>query len=240
MTFSEKASANFQKHLNENPYPGRGVVIGKSEGGSWLLIYWIMGRSTNSRNRRFAEKNGILRTEPVDYSKVTDPSLIIYEAMMDLPGIHIVSNGDQTKTIYEAIQNRRSFQDALSTRDREPDSPNFTPRISGILEYKGSEAKMTLSVLKANEINPEYTNRYYYEPVIPENGYGYGVTTYSGDGDPLPSFSGDPLLLPVKGSAEEVLNSYWEALNSENRVSLAVKEILPDRKENRILIQNQY
>lgn len=240
MNYSEKASDNFTRHLIDNPYPGRGLVIGKSESDNWLLIYWIMGRSPNSRNRRFTEENGILRTEPVDYSKVTDPSLIIYEAMLDLPKTYIVSNGDQTKTIYEAIQNNKTFQDALATREREPDSPNFTARISGILNFDGSDAKITLSVLKANEIDPEFTNRYYYDPVIPKKGYGYCVTTYEGDGDPLPGFKGDPLLLPVKGSSEEVLESYWKSLNADNRISLAVKEISPDGEKSRLLIKNQY
>jgi len=239
MNFSEKASFNFSRHLKENTYPGRGLVIGKST-NNWLLIYWIMGRSPNSRNRRFADENGILRTVPVDYDKVTDPSLIIYDAMLELPGIYIVSNGDQTKTIYDAIQNRASFQDALATRDREPDSPNFTARISGILKFESKDAKMTLGILKANTIDPEYTDRYYYEPAIPENGYGYGITTYQGDGDPLPSFAGDPLLLPLQGSTEEILEAYWEALDAMNRVSMAVKEISLNGDKSRILIKNQY
>jgi IMP cyclohydrolase len=240
MDFKKMALSNFDQHLKNNPYPGRGLIIGKSGNQNWILIYWIMGRSPNSRNRRFVYEGGTLRTEPLDYSKVKDPSLIIYEAMLELPNKYIVSNGDQTKTIYDGIKKGISFPDTLAEREREPDAPNFTPRISGMLSLNNNNAVISLSILKANPLDPAYTDRFYYLPVLPREGYGFGLTTYQGDGDPLPSFSGDPLLFPCQGSAEKILEAYWEALNLENRVALAVKEVPSDGRSSRILIKNQF
>jgi hypothetical protein len=240
MSSTAMAEKNFQTHLKENPYPGRGLVVGKSTEDTWVIVYWIMGRSTNSRNRRFVAEGGTLRTEPVDPTLVKDPSLIIYDAMLDLPGTYLVSNGDQTRTMYEAIKKGGSIEDALSTREREPDAPNFTPRINGALRFHGPRAQAVLAILKANPIDPSFTDRYYYYPSMPEAGFGLGLTTYSGDGDPLPSFSGDPLLLPCRGKAEAVLEAYWNSLDAENRVSLAVKEITGQGTTNRILVENRF
>ncbi len=240
MKISELAEMNFIGHLVQNPYPGRGLVLGRSAPDTWVIIYWIMGRSTNSRNRRFVAEGGTLRTEPVDLSLVADPSLIIYEAMLELPGIYLVSNGDQTRTIYDTLQNSGSIEDALATREREPDAPNFTPRISGMLSIKDTSVSAVLSILKANPIDPALTDRYSYRPAIPEPGYGFGLTTYSGDGDPLPSFSGDPLLLPCSGKTEEILERYWNALNAENRVSLAIKEISVNENRSKIVVRNRF
>ena len=238
---SEKmALSNFDRHLNNNPYPGRGLIIGKSGNQNWVLIYWIMGRSSNSRNRRFVNEGGVLRTVPIDYSKVTDPTNIIYEAMLELRNNYIVSNGDQTRTVYEGIKKGISFPDTLAERERETDAPNFTPRISGMLSLTDKKAVISLSILKANPIDPAYTDRFFYQPAIPREGYGFGLTTYQGDGDPLPSFSGDPLLFPCQGSAEEILETYWGGLNSENRVALAVKEVPSAGLGSRILIKNQF
>lgn len=241
MDFTKTASSNFNQHLKNNPYPGRGLVIGKSDvNQNWVLIYWIMGRSPNSRNRRFVNAGGVLRTEPIDYSKVKDPSLIIYEAMLELPDKYIVSNGDQTRTIFDGIQKGILFPETLAEREREPDAPNFTPRISGMLSLTDKKGIISLSILKANPIDPAYTDRFFYQPALPKVGYGFGLTTYQGDGDPLPSFIGDPLLLPCQGSAEKILDIYWEALNAENRVSLAVKEVPSQGSGSRILIKNQF
>jgi len=241
MDFTKIAATNFNQHLKNNPYPGRGLVIGKSEvTQNWIIIYWIMGRSPNSRNRRFVSEGSVLRTEPIDYSKVKDPSLIIYEAMLELPDKYIVSNGDQTRTIYEGIQKGISFAETLAEREREPDAPNFTPRISGMLSLRDRKSLIFLSILKAIPIDTAYTDRFSFQPSLPQQGYGFGLTTYQGDGDPLPSFTGDPLLLPCQGSAEKILEVYWEALNTENRVSLAVKEVPPDGQRSRILIKNQF
>jgi IMP cyclohydrolase len=240
MTTEERAERAFQRHLAENPYPGRGLVIGRSEEDAWVIVYWIMGRSANSRNRRFVAEGGCLKTEPVDPKLVKDPSLIIYEAMLDLPGIYLVSNGDQTRTMYETIRKGGTIEEALSTREREPDAPNFTPRISGMLSFKGPSPQVVLAILKANELDSARTDRYYYHPSMPKAGFGMGLTTYRADGDPLPAFDGDPLLLPCRGKAEAVLESYWNALNGENRVSMAVKEITGQGSKSKTLIKNRF
>jgi IMP cyclohydrolase len=240
MKIGETADRSFQSHLVENPYPGRGLVIGRSEEDTWVVVYWIMGRSTNSRNRRFVAEGGSLKTEPVDPKLVKDPSLIIYEAMLDIKGAYLVSNGDQTRTMYDILRKDGTIEEALATREREPDSPNFTPRINGMLSFSGSTAKVVLAILKANPVDPAYTNRYYYYPSMPKAGLGVGLPTYSADGDPLPAFDGDPLLLPCRGNGEAVLQSYWNALNVENRVSMAVKEITKQGTQSRILIENRF
>jgi len=240
MGTEERAEKNFQSLLKENPYPGRGLVIGRSEKDTWVILYWIMGRSANSRNRRFAAEGGSLRTEPVDPALVKDPSLIIYDAMLDLPGIFLVSNGDQTRNMYETLKNGGTIEEALSGREREPDAPNFTPRINGMLRISESSASAVLAILKANALDPAFTDRYYYYPAMPAVGYGCGLTTYSGDGDPLPAFVGDPLLLPCRGKAEGILEAYWKALDAENRVSLALKEITNQGAKSRILVRNRF
>jgi hypothetical protein len=239
MDAASLARETFDRHLARNPYPGRGLVIGRSAGGGWLILYWIMGRSAQSRNRRFAAEGGVLRTEPVDASLVKDPSLIIYEAMLELPGVHLVSNGDQTRTVHEALRAGGTFEAALATREREPDAPNFTPRISGMLDLRGPRGGMALSVLRAGRLDPRETDRHTYRPAPPAPGFGYGLTTYSGDGDPLPGFAGDPLLLPLEGGPEEVLEAYWGALHAENRISLAVKAVGP-AGGSRLLVRNRF
>jgi len=240
MKAQETAQFNFEQHLSRNPYPGRGLVIGRSREDTWLILYWIMGRSTQSRNRRFVAESGILRTEPVDPSLIADPSLIIYEAMLDLPNTYLVSNGDQTRTMYETLQKGGTIEQALATREREPDAPNFTPRISGLLSFKDGTATAVLSILKANPLDPACTDRCFYRPSFPQVGFGFGLTTYSGDGNPLPSFSGEPLLLPCSGKAEEVLERYWTALNADNRVSMAAKEISDQGRISEIFVRNRW
>jgi IMP cyclohydrolase len=240
MNIEETAQSNFESHLTQNPYPGRGLVLGKSDGDTWLMIYWIMGRSTNSRNRRFVVEGQTLRTEPVDLSLVADPSLIIYEAMLDLPGIYLVSNGDQTRTMYETLKAGGSIEAALVTREREPDAPNFTPRISGMLRVENGTVSTVLSILKASAIDSAYSDRYYFRPSMPQAGFGFGLTTYSGDGNPLPSFTGEPLLLPCAGAAKDVLEKYWAALNAENRISLAVKEVSVASGQSQIFVKNRF
>ena len=235
------AEANFQRHLQQNAYPGRGLVIGRaSETPGWLIIYWIMGRSPNSQNRRFVAEGGLLRTEPVDPARVKDPSLIIYEAMLELPGVYLVSNGDQTRTIAETLQRGGTFDAALATREREPDAPNYTPRISGMLDLREQPAAVTLSILKANPVNAALTDRFTYRPAMLAEGVGVGLTTYTGDGEPLPSFAGDPLLLPCQGAAETVLAAYWQALDANYRVALAVKEIPAQEGASKIFIRNRF
>ncbi len=232
------ARETFDRRLAANPYPGRGLVIGRCTENEWLILYWIMGRSAQSRNRRFVAEGAVLRTVPVDASLVKDPSLIIYEAMLELPGLHLVSNGDQTRTVYESLKAGSTFDAALATREREPDAPNFTPRITGLLDLTGEPA-VVLSILKAGRIDPQQTDRYAYRPSAPAPGFGFGLTTYSGDGNPLPSFGGEPLLLPLAGTPEAVLEAYWGALDVQNRISLAVKVIAPGGA-SRLLLRNRF
>ena len=228
MNDSGVPARNFARHIASNRYPGRGLIIGRSAvGDTWFLLYWIMGRSESSRNRRFAIEGPVLRTEPVDPARLDAPELIIYPAMLELPGTYIVANGDQSRTIYDALRGGGTFEAALATREREPDAPNYTPRISGMLELNGLPA-VSLSVLRANPLDPAHTDRLTYRPDPPPPGRGLCLTTYMGDGEPLPGFSGDPLLMPLEGGAEEVMRTYWDALDEENRVAIALKSVTRD------------
>lgn len=222
-----RAQQNFGRHLAANPYPGRGLVVGRLLGGDWVQVYWIMGRSANSRNRRFVVEGTSLRTEARDPDKMEDPTNIIYEAMLELPNRYIVSNGDQTRTIHDALAGGQRCDEALATREREDDAPNYTPRISGLLNLEESPA-IELSILRANAANPGLTDRTYWRPASPPPGLGYGITTYRTDGNPLPPYAGDPLWLPLPGTAEEAADQYWAALDAENRISLALKQIGED------------
>jgi hypothetical protein len=237
---AEAAAEGFATRVADNPYPGRGLVLGRADDGAWLQIYWIMGRSENSRNRRFVAEGGELRTEPVDLSAVEDPSLIIYRAMGELPGRFVVSNGDQTDTILEGLSAGEGFELSLAKREREPDAPNYTPRISGLIDFQSGTPALALSVLSANRADPALTDRNGFRPAAPPRGYGRALTTYEGDGDPLPPFRGEPLWFPVGGSPEQLLERYWAALDPENRVALAVKAIAADGGERRILVRNRH
>lgn len=240
MNLSLAAERDFQNHLVENAYPGRGLVIGRLDDERFRIVYWIMGRSEHSRNRRFEAEGGELRTVPVDESLVEDPSLIIYEAMLELPGIQLVSNGDQTRTLRDALEAGGSFGQALETREREPDAPNYTPRISGMIDFRGERPRVLLSLLKASRFDPAYTDRTSFSPATPAPGYGLGLTTYQSDGKPLPSFAGDPLLLPCAGEADQLLERYWRALDADNRVALAVKDVAADGSVERLLVKNRH
>jgi hypothetical protein len=189
-----------------------------------------MGRSDNSRNRRFVADGGVLRTEPVDLSKVEDPSLIIYDAMLESPGVQIVTNGDQTRTIQAAIQNGGTFESALMTREREPDA----------LDVRHAKPEVHLALLKASACNPAFTDRWFFRPSPPAGACGYGLTTYMGDGNPLPPFTGDPLVLPLAGGPADVLDTYWDALDDDNRISLAVKSVAPDGSCRELLVRNRH
>lgn len=239
MEAADIAARNFESALRQNAYPGRGLVIGRSSvDPGWVMLYWIMGRSAQSRNRRFVVQGGTLTTAPVDPALLTDPSLIIYEAMLELPGRYLVSNGAQTRALYTTLSSGGTFEEALASWQHEPDAPHYTPRISALLTL--AQQRVTLSLLKANPIDPALTDRYLYHPAVPVQGLGVGLTTYSGDGHPLPSFTGDPLLLPCSGSPAELLRQYWEALDANNRVALAVKHIPAQGGEGSITVQNRY
>ncbi len=233
------ANANSES-LSHNPYPGRGLMIGRSTvEDAWLILYWIMGRSPQSRNRKFVVVGDTLRTEPIDSSAMQHPELLIYEAMLELPSIYLVSNGDQTRTIYDTLLAGGTFDSALERREREPDAPHYTPRISAMLDLSIYPGAITLNILKASSVNPAYTDRFTYRPARPSRGLGFGLTTYQGDNNPLPSFQGDPLLLPCVGSAEDVLAAYWSLLNAENRVAIAVKSIAAQDGASRIIVRNR-
>jgi IMP cyclohydrolase len=237
----DRADAAFARHLAGNPYPGRGLVLGRSEDGTdWLQLYWIMGRSPNSRNRVFVADGATLRTEPFDAAAVEDPSLILYEAMLEGAGVYVVSNGDQTRTIADTLAGGGSFEAALATREREPDAPNYTPRISGLIDLRGRGPAFALSILKANPADPERTDRISFRPAPPPPGFGLGLTTYRGDGSPLPSFEGEPLWLPLGGAPEAVLERYWQALDRANRVALALKRIPFGGGPGRLLVRNAH
>ncbi len=213
------------EHLKKNAYPGRGIVLGVTPNGEKLVqIYWIMGRSENSRNRVFVEETGFVRTKAFDESKLSDPSLIIYYPLKTLGCYHIISNGDQTDTVYDYLNKGSSFEEALMTREFEPDAPNFTPRITGLMALDGKNA-YSLAILKTQGGDPRTCVRHFFHVEKPLPGLGHCIHTYSGDGEILPSFDGEPYLMPIPNSAEEALSTYWELLNPDNRISLLVKTI---------------
>ena len=236
----EKMALVNEASLQNNSYPGRGIIIGQTpDRQNYVQVYWIMGRSNNSRNRVFVREGDFLRTKAFDESKLEDPSLIIYYPIKDLNGYHIVTNGDQTDTIYDFLKQGKTFVDALRTRKFEPDAPNFTPRISGILDLNNS-LSYTLSVLKAESQNPDYCHRAFYhnDKFIP--GYGHCIHTYEGDGNPLPSIAGDPKLLRVFDDIDQTAEYYWDLLNEENKVSLAVKFVSCEGKEIKMKVINKH
>ena len=231
------------KLLSENTYPGRGIVIGKSKDGKNAMIaYFIMGRSENSRNRIFERFDGGMRTKAFDESKLSDPSLIIYNPYLSCDNIDIVTNGDQTDTVYNYIKENGedgfSFEKSLHTREFEPDCPNYTPRISGILYYAfpGNTFNYKLSILKSSDGNPEVCNRYFYS-YSPLNGLGHFIHTYKCDGNPIPSFYGEPEAVELPNTAEELADLVWKNLNEDNKVSLFVRAVpLDGSKPTEIII----
>ena len=228
--------------LGENAYPGRGIVIGKTpDGKKAVMAYFIMGRSVNSRNRIFVEDGEGIRTQAFDPSKLTDPSLIIYAPVRVLGNKTIVTNGDQTDTIYEGMDRQLTFEQSLRSREFEPDAPNYTPRISGILHIEGDIFNYAMSILKSNNGNPKACNRYTFAYSDPVAGEGHFIHTYKEDGDPLPSFEGEPKLVEIKGEIDEFTQILWESLNEENKVSLFVRyiEIETGKYETRIVNKNK-
>lgn len=228
--------------LQSNAYPGRGIVIGKTpDGKKGVVAYFIMGRSENSRNRIFVEEGDGIRTQAFDPSKVTDPSLIIYAPVRVLGNKTIVTNGDQTDTIYEGMDKQLTFEQSLRSREFEPDAPNYTPRISGVLHIEGESFNYALSILKSNNGNPAACNRYTFAYQKPIAGEGHFIHTYMQDGNPLPSFEGEPKLVEIQGNIDEFTDLLWKNLNEENKVSLFVRYIDLDtgKWETRIVNKNQ-
>lgn len=226
--------------LAGNTYPGRGIIIGKSEDGKNAVIaYFIMGRSENSRNRVFKVDGDSVVTEPFDFSKVEDPSLIIYSAIRKFENKLIVTNGDQTDTIYDFVSTGKCFKQALKTREFEPDAPNFTPRISGMLTFSNNDFKYQMSILKSADEKGSACNRYFYE-YAPLNGLGHFIHTYVCDGNPIPTFQGEPERVRIPNCIDEFTNTIWENLNEQNKISLYVRyvDLSTGNVENRMINKN--
>ena len=211
-------------YLAAKEYPGRGIILGKSEDNRAVFAYFIMGRSTNSRNRVFEVSNDDIKTKAFDESLLSDPSLIIYSPVRVLGKKIIVTNGDQTDTIYEYLKDKKTFEDALYTRTFEPDAPNFTPRISGLIDIE-SGLKLKLSILKSDEGDDSQALRFFYNYDNPKSGEGFLIHTYKENSDPLKSFEGEPVKVSLKGSIDEFCNSLWNSLNDDNKIALAVRYI---------------
>ena len=223
-----------------NPYPGRGIIIGKTPDGTRALTaYFIMGRSENSRNRIFTEKNGEVFTEPFDASRVEDPSLIIYAAIRQYENHLIVTNGDQTDTVYEGLARGLTFSKALESRCFEPDAPNFTPRISGLLTFGKEDFSYQMSILKSADEAGTACNRYTFDyAAIP--GLGHFIHTYVTDGSPIPTFQGEPERIAIDDSIDDMADDLWASLNAANRISLYVRtvDLKTGAVENRLI--NKY
>lgn len=233
---------SLENELKNNSYPGRGIVIGKSPNGAYAVTaYFIMGRSENSRNRVFIEEGKGIRTQAFDPLKLSDPSLIIYSPVRVLGNKTIVTNGDQTDTIYELMDKQQTFEQALRTREFEPDAPNFTPRISGIMHVENGSYNYAMSILKSNNGNTDACSRYTFAYENPVNGEGRFIHTYMQDGDPLPSFEGEPKLVGLDDDIDAFTNNVWESLNGDNKVSLFVRyiNIETGEYETRIVNKNQ-
>ena len=232
--------SNIGELIEGNTYVGRGIVIGKTEDATKACsAYFIMGRSENSRNRIFAEKNGEVFTEPFDPSKVVDPSLIIYAAVRKYENSLIVTNGDQTDTIYEGLKNGKSFAESLATREFEPDAPNYTPRISGILNFANDDFTYEMSILKSADPFGSACSRYTFSyPAI--KGVGHFIHTYVCNSDPLPPFFGEPERVRIPNSIDEFTDELWKKLNDKNKISLYVRytDLKTGEFDDRILNKN--
>ena len=230
---------DIKKELAGNAYPGRGIVIGKSADGVHAVIaYFIMGRSENSRNRIFAETEDGIRTEAFDPSKMVDPSLIIYHPVRAFNGATIVTNGDQTDTVRDGLAAGKSYIEALRTRQFEPDGPNYTPRISGVVEPNGA---YELSILKSFDGDPACNKRFFFEYDAPRAGLGHFIHTYKTDGNPLPSFEGEPKPVKIEGDIDTFTNDLWTNLNEDNKVSLFTRfiNLKTGKIETRIVNKNK-
>ena len=233
---------SLENELKGNDYPGRGIVIGRSPSGKYAVTaYFIMGRSENSRNRVFVEEGEGIRTQAFDESKLSDPSLIIYAPVRVLENRTIVTNGDQTDTVYDLMGQGKTFEEALRTREFEPDGPNYTPRISGIMEIENGTYQYSMSILKSNNGNPDACNRYTFSYEAPVAGEGHFIHTYMGDGNPLPSYEGEPKLVGIEEDMDAFTDKIWNSLNQDNKVSLFVRyiEIETGEYTSKIMNKNQ-
>ena len=216
---------SLEKELQGNAYPGRGIVVGKSKDGKHAVTaYFIMGRSENSRNRVFVKDGDGIRTKAFDPAKLEDPGLIIYAPVRVLDKRTIVTNGDQTDTVYDGLKEGKSFEESLRSREFEPDGPNYTPRISALL-HNEEDFFFEMSILKSNDGDPASCNRYTYSYKNPKAGEGRFIHTYMGDGNPLPSFEGEPKKVIIDGDVDAFADKVWASLNPDNKVSLFVRFI---------------
>ncbi len=232
---------NLFDYVKSNEYPGRGIVIGKSACGKYAVTgYFIMGRSVNSRNRVFVPTADGIKTEAFDPSKLTDPHLIIYSPVRVLGNKTIVTNGDQTDTIYEQMDKQQTFEQALRSREFEDDAPNYTPRISGILHIENNTFNYAMSILKSADGNPDSCERHTFTYTNPLAGDGRIIHTYIGNGNPLPSFEGEPVKVSIDGDIDSFTDNLWNALNEDNKVSLFVRfiDIATGEAETRIVNKN--
>lgn len=228
------------ENLQSNAYPGRGIIIGKSsDGENAVIAYFIMGRSENSRNRIFVEDGQGIKTQAFDPAKLVDPSLIIYSPVRVFENNTIVTNGDQTDTVYEFIKKGESFESALRTRTFEPDEPNFTPRISGLVNTQ-NDFSYKLSILKSANGNSNSAQRFFFEYESPISGQGHFIHTYKCDGNPIPSYEGEPTLVEIKGDIDEFTNDVWNSLNDDNKVSIFTRfiNIKTGKQDTRIINKN--
>ncbi len=232
---------NIYEELANNAYPGRGIIIGRTaDGKSAVTAYFIMGRSVNSRNRVFTATEDGIKTEAADPSKLSDPHLIIYSPVRVLGNKTIVTNGDQTDTIYELMDKQQTFEQALRTREYEDDAPNYTPRISGIMHIGEGKYNYAMSIIKSADGNPDSIERFTYSYNSPENGIGHFIHTYMSDGNPLPSFEGEPKKIAINDTIADFTDKLWNALNEENKVSLFVRYIDIQTGEAETKIVNKY
>lgn len=228
--------------LKTNEYPGRGIVLGRSKDGKYAVCaYFIMGRSENSRNRVFVTDGDGIRTQAYDESKLSDPSLIIYAPVRVLGNKTIVTNGDQTDTIYEKMDAQMTFEQSLRTREFEPDAPNYTPRISGIMHVEDGKYNYAMSILKSNHMDPSSCNRFTFAYENPVCGEGRFIHTYMGNGSPLKSFEGEPETVDIEGNIDEFTDMIWNSLNEDNKVSLFTRfiDIETGKYESRIVNKNK-
>lgn len=233
---------SLEHELKNNPYPGRGIVIGRSaDGTKAVTAYFIMGRSSNSRNRVFVTEDEGIRTEAFDPSKMEDPSLIIYAPVRVLGNRTIVTNGDQTDTIYNGLKDGLSFEQSLRSREFEPDAPNYTPRISGVMQVENGTYHYAMSILKSNQGNPEACNRYTFTYENPIAGEGHFIHTYARNEEPLPSFEGEPKPVDIPDDIDAFTELIWSSLNPDNKVSLFVRfiNIADGTYETRIVNKNR-
>ena len=231
----------FGDAVEGNRYPGRGIVVGQScDGTKAVIAYFIMGRSVNSRNRVFVEREGAVFTEPFDVSKLEDPSLIIYAAVRCYGNHLIVTNGDQTDTVYEGLSKGLTFEESLRSRTFEPDAPNFTPRISGLMHVEGGRFDYQMSILKSNDGDPSSCQRFTFAYENPAAGQGHFIHTYARNEEPLPAFEGEPEPVVISGDISSFTKTVWASLDEDNKVSLFVRfiDICTGEYETKIINKN--